>query len=182
MEMEISRTGGFPVRSILVMLLAFVALHMFSDAGPPNSPPRMHSIPRPGREARVWEWDKWRWCDYISNNSRIRDVRVCTGAGRLADLVDIGDVYEVAYDEDWEEALAEALLHALALDCDPGIFLLKPEGRTRYYMECQAVVQFLRQYDVPITLNSVVIPQKSYNYGRENLGDDYPCDTEDNGN
>lgn len=122
-------------------------------AAPPSIPPPPQ-LPTPEFAA---DWDEARYIEYIARQDNL-DLPQLTPAGCDVELSDRTVGYEVAYDTEWREAISQALLISVATEKAPGVWLLCPDGRTEYYMQCMVVIQNLRAYGVPMRIRTLTVP------------------------
>jgi len=132
-------------------IIAFVLICM-----PPDLP-TFESVDPPERMTE--NWDERRWVEFLANRKSC-EAFVPTASGAIIELSMRSELYEVAQDEDWREAISQAILCSASSEKEPGVWLLCPDGRTKYYMECLVVVHWLRSYGVPIRIQTLATPSK----------------------
>lgn len=136
-------------------LLVVLSLALCAD---PPQVPKFQAVERP--TISCLDWDERRWTEFLGNRANCEPF-VATAFGPLADLVNSDTVWKVAYDTDWRSAVSESILMSVALEREPGIWLLCPDGRTQHYTEAQVVVQRLRAYGLPLRIRTMAVaPRK----------------------
>lgn len=118
-------------------------------------------------ERNTADWTEQRWVEFIyrrmigdSEYGRT-ETRVPTPGGQVVDVFQRRAIaWDVCYDHEWRTGIANALLGSVGLEAEPGVWLLVPDARRLHYLECQLVVQRLRQYGVPMHIQTLTIPER----------------------
>lgn len=118
-------------------------------------------------ERDTTDWDESRWVDFLyrrmigeSNYGRT-EHSVPTATGHVVDVFQRQEIaWDVCYDHEWRQGVANAMLGSVGLEAEPGVWLLVPDARRQHYLECQLVVQRLRTYGVPMHIQTLTIPEE----------------------